>query len=208
MKNWKAITWVAFAVIAASLAIWAVGDYFGLDRITWPAWVQAIGAIATIAAAFVITHMQERTAFKQHVISTGMATKDKLGGILAIAEHAQFLVKKLEDEYLCDEESANEFRKSLYPDFAIKLAYAKQSLLAIPLHEANSYSVVVAIQQITHAIEKAQADLAAICEADALMFFVRYEQHAKHFARYASSAGCAVENISIQRQSVPMTVIG
>ncbi|SMP72796.1 hypothetical protein [Noviherbaspirillum suwonense] len=207
MGKWEKIGGAAFGAFAVLIAIWMVGNYFGLNKESWPAWVQAIGAIATIAAAFVITQMQERTAFKQHVITTGMATKDRLGGILAIAERARFLIKKLEDEHLGDEESANEFRRTLYQDFAAKLAYAKNSLLAIPLHEVNNYSVVVVIQEITQAVENAQADLAAICEADALMFFVRYEQHGKHFGRYAAVADYAVENISIQRHSVPMTVI-
>jgi hypothetical protein len=42
------------------LLVWFIGDSLGLDKNTWPAWVQAVGSIAAIAAGFLITASQQR----------------------------------------------------------------------------------------------------------------------------------------------------
>jgi hypothetical protein len=207
MKNWKVVTFTVTGLVLGAAASWAVGDHFGLDRNTWPAWVQAVGAIAAIAVAFVVTHIQERNAFKQHVRASGIAAKERLGGILAIVEHAHSLLRELSEYPIGNDEIGIEFRKWVYTQFDKKIAYAEKSLNAIPLHEVNSYVVVLAIQEITSAVEDAKADVLAVCDSVGPQFGDHLAAATRKFDLHLSAADMAFENVSIARNSVPMTVI-
>lgn len=207
MRNWEKIGGMVFGMLAILIAIWMVGDHFGLDKETWPAWVQAIGAIATIAAAFAINFFQQRDARRQHIVNRGIETKDKLGGILAIAEHAQSLIEQLAQEYMASQEAALEFRQTLYAYFETQISYAERSVLAIPLYEVSSYGVVVAVQALTHAIEHTKRDLAAICTAGGHGFAISFKQHAERFGGHLAEANYAVEAIGHARDNVPMTIL-
>lgn len=207
MQNSKALFLTVAGLVIGVAMFWAVGDHFGLDRNTWPAWVQAVGAIAAIAVAFVVTHIQERNAFKQHVRASGIAAKDRLGGILAIVEHAYSLLRELAEYRTEAGEIGIEFRKWFCTHFHKKITYAEKSLNAIPLHELNSYVVVLAIQQITSAVEDAKADVSAVCDAVGPQFGDHFAAATRKFDLYLSTADMAFENVSTARNSVPMAVI-
>lgn len=208
MKRWVVASATVFGLIAACFFAWLTGEYFGLDKNSWPAWVQAIGAIATIAAAFVINTVQQRNAWKQHVIIMGQQKRDRLGGILAIVEHAQNLIREVSEEYMVNEVSAHDLRNNHLTQYEHQLGYAHASLLAIPLHDVNDYVVVDAIHLLVHAVENTRSSLKILSTPQQKPFNILYERIAASIANDLNDATFGLEHVRDARHNIPRTVIG
>lgn len=208
MKRWVVASTTVLGLIAACILAWLIGDYFGLDRNSWPAWVQAIGAIATIAVAFVINAVQQRNAWRQHVIIIGQQKRDRLGGILAIVEHAQNLIREVSEEYMVNEVSAHYFRNNHSTQYDRQLGYAHASLLAIPLHDVNDYIVVDAIHMLVHAVENTRSSLTILCTPQQKPFNILHERIAASIASDLNDATFGLEHVRDARENIPSTVIG
>ena len=60
----RVIGWICVALLVLMIGYW-FGYIFGLDRNSWPAWVQAIGSVFAIGAGVWVFHAQNKAAIKR-----------------------------------------------------------------------------------------------------------------------------------------------
>lgn len=69
MNKWEKFGGMAFATMAALIAIWMVGAHFGLDKDSLPVSVKAIGSIGAIIGAVEIGRRQVAAIRKETIES-------------------------------------------------------------------------------------------------------------------------------------------
>ena len=128
-----------------------IGNKYGLDKTTWPAWVQAFGSIATFIGAIYIMNRQGQLnaelAKKLRFEEMGR----RLEVIEALIEGAYEVARVMETHTQPLGNFWDYMFSVLDPQ---KGRSAVNSLKAIPLHTMDSYNLVISISDMIDALEK------------------------------------------------------
>jgi hypothetical protein len=140
-------TWYnRYAVIIFAALLWFIGyefiDWKEMKSADWAAWVQALGSISAIIAAFYIGERQSNTALKAVKDAGEIAESKRIQSLIGMAHVADHLATKTQSVFL----------EGGFTSLAVSLAQIDDSLEvlrigldAIPLHEVGSGSAVSAL---------------------------------------------------------------
>lgn len=135
MSKWEKAAALIFGGFAVVIAAWRIGDYFCLDRNTWPGWVQAIGSVAAIAGAYLLGERQNRVAFANAIEMDKRLVKQRQDAYIAIASAALRHALEIREFFTRYGDSPDQF-------FMIydkrKIGGKVKAIEAIPLHEVGT----------------------------------------------------------------------
>ncbi|RQO33940.1 hypothetical protein DBR37_12475 [Herminiimonas sp. KBW02] len=173
--------WFAGVLLSgvAFLVIYRIGNFFGLDKNTWAAWVQAIGSIFSIWTAFFILRRQREHGRQLVIDAENRVLKKQIEVVDQIVRNHMLMVKNI--SYLF---SFGTTINAHTIDLESKLGYGKGSVATIPLYELGSSSIALSIQQLrtaTEILENAQirigsADPSLSADRD-ISNFLKQESH-------------------------------
>lgn len=143
----------AFAAVVAVVAIGAslIGNFLGLDKNTWPAWVQAIGSILAVFSAVYIMKRQSEHATTLAAQLEKQGTARRLASIEAIVEHG-YQISTIVGKHT--EPISNYFDYYFAVVDPVQIQAAMNALKAIPLHTLESYNMVFGVQEMVVALNK------------------------------------------------------
>ncbi|WP_298407686.1 hypothetical protein [Janthinobacterium sp.] len=139
---------LCISLIGASIAIALIGNFAGLDRNSWPGWVQAIGSVAALLVAIFVMRRQNAHTTKLALEADKRVLLRKVAAISAVVDRTH-------------EQMSHSFTKIIEVASSIdvrllKLTWSiekavlhsmKLQLDEIPLHEIGSYELVTGIHK-------------------------------------------------------------
>jgi hypothetical protein len=120
-RNWIGYFFIA---IAAVLAANRVGEFFGLDKETWAAWVQAVGSIIAIIAAVKISTAQQSANKRQSIEADAAA-------VLSL----QMIANELARMCTLSMGQATGSLDGIYPDLPAEFAAINELLFKLPIEK-------------------------------------------------------------------------
>jgi uncharacterized membrane protein len=138
--DWKdKSTWFAVVLLAGAvfLILYKIGNYFGLDKNTWAAWVQAVGSIAAIVGAIWISKNQHIKDRELEVEKQRKADLQILEAIAALIARASATCELLLEAWNVDQAA----RLGL----GDQIADAKQAIDRLPYFEIPNARLVTHI---------------------------------------------------------------
>lgn len=181
-----------------------IGNKYGLDKTTWPAWVQAFGSIATFIGAIYIMNRQGQLnaelAKKLRFEEMGR----RLEVIEALIEGAYDVARVLETH---TEEINNWYDYGYSVLDPEKARSSVTSLKAIPLHTMDSYNLVISISNMIDALEKLEPLIAFHLEQNDVHYVFEDEQkrQVQYFCKLARQARELTRNSIIELGHTPKT---
>lgn len=142
---------LGIAIVVGAVVAALIGNYFGLNRETWPGWGQAIGSIAALGVAIFVMSQQNEHAAKLLVDVDKRAILRRAASVKALIEGAILQMK------VCCEELPPHYQdpfrtieRILAARFTASLSIksVRDALIAIPAHELGSYEMTKALQVI------------------------------------------------------------
>lgn len=128
-----------------------IGNKYGFDKTTWPAWVQAFGSIATFIGAIYIMNRQGQ-------LNAELAKKLRFEEIGRRLEVIEALIEGAYDVARVLERHTEEINNWYDYGYSVldpeKARSAVNSLKAIPLHTMDSFNLVISISNMIDALEK------------------------------------------------------
>ncbi|MGP5513554.1 hypothetical protein [Pseudomonas helleri] len=160
--------WAVWAIGFGGAAFWVVVGsigYFG--RNGWlpsdgAGWVQAIGSIAAIVAAFMIGNQQNRRQEKMQEDDRRRRSR----AMYAVVKHSYQTVSNV-TFFLANGISPDLFRANWAVLFGQSMESSYQSLLQIPPHELGSDDLVIAYNGLVGSLGTVRSIIAAALVADA-----------------------------------------
>jgi hypothetical protein len=151
MSKWEKVGAAVFGFIAVFVISWLVGEHFGLDKNSWPAWVQAIGSIGAIVGSFEVGRRQARATEEQAARAVKRAIDERNSAIKAMVIHAK------------DEAASVEKNARTMPAFAFvgtlkfnpyTFSETAAAFAIVPLHELGSYQAVSSLAGLQSSLKR------------------------------------------------------
>lgn len=202
MNNKKAL-YAAGGIFSLFVVVY-IGNLCGLDKNSWPAWVQALGSIAAIFVAIFVMDRQSKSNIDLAKKLRFEEIGKRLEVIEALIEGAYDVVRVMETH---TEEINNWYDYGYSVLDPEKARSAVNSLKAIPLHAMGSYNLVISISDMIDALEKLEPLIVFHLAQNDVHYVFEDEQKSqvKHFCKLAKEARELTRNSIIELGHTPKT---